>query len=64
MVHRRENGNGKPLQYSYLENAMNSMKKQKDMTLRDEIPRSVGGQYDTGEEWRNRFKKNEEAEPK
>ena len=49
--------NGKPLQYSYLENAMNSMKKQKDMTLRAEIPRSVGGQYDTGEEWRNRFKK-------
>ena len=43
---------------------MNSMKKQKDLTLRDEIPRSVGGQYDTGEEWRNRFKKNEEAEPK
>ena len=57
-------GNGTPLQYSCLENPMNSMKKQKDMTLRDEIPRSVGGQYDTGEEWRNRFKKNEEAEPK
>ena len=64
MVHWRENENGKPLQYSCLENHMNSMKKQKDMTLRDEIPRSVGGQYETGEEWRNSFKKNEEAEPK
>ena len=46
-------GNGKPLQYSCLENPMNSMKRQKDMTLKDELPRSVGAQYATGEEWRN-----------
>ena len=45
--------NGKPLQYSCLENPMNSMKRQKDMTLKDELPRSVGAQYATGEEWRN-----------
>ena len=43
-------GNGKPLQYSCLENPMNNMKKQKDMTLKDELPRSVGTQYATGEE--------------
>ena len=43
-------GNGKPLQYSYLENPMNSMKRQKDGTLKDELPRSVGAQYATGEE--------------
>ena len=42
-----------PLQYSCLENPMNSMKRQKDMTLKDELPRSVGAQYATGEEWRN-----------
>ena len=53
-------GNGKPLQYSCLENPMNSMKRQKDMTLKDELPRLVGAQYATGEEWRNNFKKNEE----
>ena len=46
-------GNGKPLQYSYLENPMNNMKRQKDRTLKDELPRSVGTQYATGEEWRN-----------
>ena len=57
-------GNGKPLQYSCLENPMNSMKRQKDRTLKDELPRSVGGQYATGEEWRNRSRKNEEMEPK
>ena len=57
-------GNGKPLQYSCLENIMNSMKRQKDMTLKDEIPRSVGVQYATGDQWRNRFGKNEETEPK
>ena len=57
-------GNGKPLQYSCLENPMNSMKRQKDMTLRDELPRSVGAQYATGEEWSNNFRKNEEMEPK
>ena len=57
-------GNGKPLQYSCLENPMNSMKRQKDRTLKDELPRSVGAQYATGEEWRNNSRKNEETEPK
>ena len=57
-------GNGKPLQYSCLENPMNSMKRQKDRTLKDELPRSVGAQYATGEEWRNSSRKNKEAEPK
>ena len=56
-------GTGKPLQYSCLENPMDSMKRQKDMTLKDEFPRSVGDQYVTGEEWRNSSRKNEEAEP-
>ena len=54
-------GNGKPLQYSCLENPMN---RQKDMTLKDELPRLVGAQYTTGEEWRNDSRKNEEMEPK
>ena len=49
-------GNGKPLQYSCLENPMNSMKRQKDRTLKDELPRFVGAQYATGEEWRNNQK--------
>ena len=57
-------GNGKPLQYSCLENPMNSMKRQKDTTLKDELPRLVDGQYATGEEWRNNSRKNEEMEPK
>ena len=57
-------GNGKPLQYSCLENHMNSMKRQKDRTLKDELPRSVGAQYATGEEWRNNSGKNEETEQK
>ena len=57
-------GNGKPLQYSCLENPMNSMKSQKDVKLKDELPRLVGAQYATGEEWRNSPRKNEEAEPK
>ena len=57
-------GNGKPLQYSYLENPMNSMKRQKDRTLKDELPRSVGDQYATREEWRNNSRQHEEAEPK
>ena len=57
-------GNGKPLQYSCLEIPINSMKRQKDMTLKDELPRSVGAQYATGEEWRNSSRKNEEAETK
>ena len=55
-------GNGKPLQYSWLENPMNSMKRQKYMTLKDELPRLVDAQYATGEEWRNNSRKNEETE--
>ena len=57
-------GNGKQLQSSCLENPMNSMKKQKDMTLKDELPRSVGAQYTTGNQWRNNSRENEETEPK
>ena len=57
-------GNGKPLYYSCLENPMNSMKRQKSMTLKDELPRSVGTQYTTGEKWRNNSRKNEKMEPK
>ena len=57
-------GNGKPLQYSCLENPMNSMKRQKDRTLKDERPRLVGAQYATGDQWRNNSRKNEEMEPK
>ena len=57
-------GNGKPLQYSYLENPMNNMKRQKDGTLKDELPRSAGAQYATGDEWRDNSRKNEETEPK
>ena len=55
--------NGKPLQYSCLENPMNSMKRQKDMTMKDDLLRTVGAQHATGEEWRNNSKKNEEPEP-
>jgi len=57
-------GNGKPLQYSCLENPMNSMKRRKDRTLKDELLRLVGAQYATGEQWRNNSRKNEETEPK
>ena len=57
-------GNGKPLQYSCLENPMNSMKRQKDGTLKDELPRSVGAQYATGDQWRNNSRTNEETESK
>ena len=57
-------GNGKLFQYSCLENTMNSMKRQKYMTLKDELPRSVGTQYATREQWRNNSRKNEEMEPK
>ena len=57
-------GNGKTLQYSYLENPMNSMKRQKHTTLKDECPRSVGAQYATGDQWRNDFRKQEGMEPK
>ena len=59
-----EEGNGKPLQYSCLENPMNSMKKQKYRTLKDELIRSVGAQFATGDQWRNSSRKNEEMEPK
>ena len=57
-------GNGKPLQYSCLENPMNRMKRQKDRTLKDELLRVVDVQYATREEWRNNSRKNEEMEPK
>ena len=57
-------GNGKPLQYSCLENPMNSMKRQKDRTVKDELPRSVGAQYGTGGQRRNNSRKNEGMEPK
>ena len=57
-------GKGKTLQYSCLENPMNSMKMQNDMTLKDELPRWIGAQYAAGEEYRNNFRKNEETEPK
>ena len=53
-------GNGKPLQYSCLENPMNSMKRQKDTTLNDELPRLVGAQYATGDQWRNNSRKKKE----
>ena len=56
--------NGKPLQYSCLENPMNSMKRQKDRTLKYELLRSVGAQYTTGDQWRNNSRKNEGMEPK
>ena len=57
-------GNGKPLQYSCLENPLNSMKRQNDRILKEELPRSVGAQYATGDQWRNISKKNEGMEPK
>ena len=57
-------GNGKPLPFSCLENPMNSMKRQKDRTLKDELPRLVGAQYATGDWWRSNSRKNEEMEPK
>ena len=57
-------GNGEPIQFSCLENPMNSMKSQKDRTLKEELPRKVGAQYATGDQWRNNSRKNEEREPK
>ena len=57
-------GNGKPLQYFCLENPMNRMKRQKDMILKDELPRLVGTQYATGDQWRNNSRKNVGMEPK
>ena len=57
-------GNGKPLQYSCLENPLNSMKRQKDRPLKDELPRLVGAQYATGDHWRNNSRENEGMEIK
>ena len=57
-------GNGQPLQYSCLENPMNSMKRQKDRILKEELPRSVGALYATGDWWKNNSRKNEGMEPK
>ena len=52
-------GSRKPFQYSYLENPMNSMKRQKDRTLKDELPRSVGAEHATGDQWKNNSRRNE-----
>ena len=57
-------GNGKPLQYSWLENPMNSMKRQNDRIPKEELPRSLGAQYATGDQWRNNSRKKEGMEPK
>ena len=57
-------GNGKPLQYSCLENPMSSMKRQNDRIPKEELPRSLGAQYATGGQWRNNSRKNEGMEPK
>ena len=57
-------GSGKPLQYSCLENPMKSMKRQNDRILKEELPRSVGAQYATGDQWRNNSRKKEEMKPK
>ena len=57
-------GNGKLLQYSCIENPMSSMKRQNDRTLKEELPRSLGFQYATEDQWRNNSRKNEGMEPK
>ena len=57
-------GNGKPLQYSCPENPMNSMKRQNDGILKEELPRSIGAQNVTGDQWRNNSRKNKSMEPK
>ena len=57
-------GNGKPLQHSRLEHPVNSMRRQNDRILKEELPRSVGAQYATGDQWRNSPRKNEGMEPK
>ena len=57
-------GNGKPFQYSYFENPMNSMKRQNDRILNEELPRSLDAQYATGDQWKNNSRKNEGMEPK
>ena len=61
---QNEEGKGEPLQYSCLENLTNSTNRQKDRTLKDELPRLVGAQYATGDQWKNNSRKNEETEPK
>ena len=57
-------GNVEPLQYSCFENPMNSIKRQNDRILKEELPRSVGAQYATGDQWKNNSRKNEGMEPK
>ena len=57
-------GNGKPLQYSCLENPINNMKRQNDRILKGELPRSIGAQYAIGDQWRNNSRKNEGTQPK
>ena len=57
-----EKGNGKPLQYSCFENPTNVMKRQNDRTLKEELPRVVGAQYATGDQWRNNSRKNKGKE--
>ena len=57
-------GNGKPVQYSCLENPMNCMKRQNDRILKEELPRSVGAKHATGDQWRNNSRKNERMKPK
>jgi len=57
-------GTGKPIQYSCLENPMNSMKRQKERTLKEELPRSIGAQFATGDQWKNNSRKNEETRAK
>ena len=57
-------GNGEPLQYSCLKNPMNSMKRQNDRILKEELPKSVSAKYATGDQWRNNSRKNEGIEPK
>ena len=57
-------GNGKPLQNSFVENPVNSMKRQNDRIMKEELPRSVGAQYATGDLWRNNSRRNEGMEPK
>ena len=57
-------GNGKPLQYSCLENPIDSMKRQNDRILKEELPKLVGAQNATGDQWRNNSRKNEGMEPK
>ena len=63
-IHSTGEGNGKPFQYSCLENPMNSMKRQNDRILKEELPRSVGAQHATGDQWRSNSRKNEGMEPK